>query len=560
MTPRARRLARTLAAVPLLALGGCASSGIGGGAMGGARVPLAREDRVVLTDFTQVTGVAAGRRLLFVASTNGLAVYDRQFQSWLPPLTVADGWPATRVTVMAADPVADGVWIGGFGEVLYWRPELDQLQRTLLPGQVDVVMFDARNYSGGAFVRSAGQWSRVTETGFASPAQPGELPPAEARVIPPGLPQIYQEFPALRSFEGILTRDEGSLRSWPVSAGSKSPDRSEVWLGTWGNGVFQVDPLFQRSEHRPFGLLDPAAGAIALAADGVWIAGGGNPSSDRAGLVFVSTGLREWRWLEHPFRTPLLGARAHDLETRGSRAWVATDRGVARVDTRSDRDIRFWSGTNGLPSDYAFAVAPREDGAWVGTGRGLVYVSDSARTSTGRASEVSEVIASGVAVRALLMTGDTLWIGSDAGLLLLPPVADPDSARPLRPAMADAEPRLRSQVTALGRSDSLVVIGTRDALLRLDLRSGRLLPRLLAPDVGQVGGIEKLAVDARTVWVAGPRGVLAITRGTDVGRFLPALGAFAGRVTDVVLTEEFAWIATEAGVVRLRRGIDGLPQ
>ena len=276
--------------------------------------------------------------------------------------------------------------------------------------------------------------------------------------------------------------------------------------------------------------------------------------------MFASTELREWRWLEHPIRTPLLGARAFDLETRGSRAWVATDRGVARIDTRSDRDLRFWSGTNGLPSDYTFAVAPREGGAWVGTGRGLVYISDSARTSQARASDVSEIVAPGVTVRALMLTGDTLWMGTDAGLLLLPPVADPDSARPVRPSVLDAEPRLRSQVTALGSSDSLVVIGTRDALVRLDLRSGRLLPRLLAPDVGQVGAIEKVAVDRRAIWISGPRGVLAITRGTDVGRFLPAFGAFAGRVTDIVLTEEFAWIATDAGVVRLRRGIDGLPR
>ena len=542
-----------------LALAGCASSGAGGGP-GGASVPFAREDRVVLTDFTQVTGVAAGRRLLFVASTNGLAIYDRQFGSWLPPFTARDGWPVTRVTTMAADPVSDGVWIGGFGEVLFYRPEVDQLQRVLLPGQVELFMFDARNYAGGAFVRSAGQWTRVTETGFATPASPSELPPPDARVIAPSLQQLYQEFPALRNFEGLLTRDEGSMRSWPVSAGSRSPDRSEVWLGTWGNGVFQVDPLFQRSEHRPYGLLDPAAGAIARAADGVWIAGSGRGVGDRAGLVFASTELREWRWLEHPMRTPLLGARALDLETRGSRAWVATDRGVARLDTRAARDVRFWSGTNGLPSDVVFAVAPREEGAWVGTGRGLVFVREGTRAGQARAGDVSEPIAAGVAVRALLLTGDTLWIGTDAGLLLLPPGSTPDSARPLRPAALESEPRLRSQVTALASSDSLVVIATRDVLVRLDLRSGRLLPRLLAPDVGQVGGIEHVAADARTIWVSGSRGVLAITRGTDVGRFLSAQSELPGAPADILLTDEFAWIATSAGVVRLRRGPDGLPR
>ena len=555
-----RRRESRLRVAALLVFAACASgprAGDGGGLGGGGRL----EDRVVLGRYAEIAGVAIGRRYVYLATQRGVAVYDRQFDSWLPPLPLAGDLPRGRAVPMAADPMTDAVWIGGFGEVLSWRPDLGALQRTIVPGQVDVILFDSRDYAGGAYVRSAGQWTRVTETGFSSPVDASQLPPAGARVLPETVEQIYQEFPSLRTYQSLLTRDESSLQSWPVSAAARAPDRSEVWLGTWGGGAFQVDPLFNRSTPHPFGLLTDDATAVALAADGVWVVGNAVYGSTRAGLVFASTSLQRWRWLEQPMRSPLLGARPYDLEVRGTRAWVASDRGVMRMDTRSENDVRWWSMTNGLPADVAFAVAPREGGAWAGTARGLVWVSDTSSRRTGRAADVGRNVAGDVAVRALLLTGDTLWVGSDGGLLLVPPVRDPDSARVVRPSAASLEPRLRDPVTAIARSDSIVVVATRDALVRFDLRTGQLLPRMLAVNLAQVGAVTALAVDDRTIWVTGTAGVLVVTRAGDVPRFLRAgTDAVPGPANDVVLEHDWAWLATRDGLVRLRRGADGLPQ
>jgi hypothetical protein len=124
-----------------------------------------------------------------------------------------------------------------------------------------------------------------------------------------GMDELYAQFPALQGFERLLTRDD-QLRSWPVSAGTQSPDQpSQVWLGTYGNGLFKVDPYFNTSEHLAFGLLDRGAGAVALAADGVWAAGIGDASSrGRGGLTFISEDLQEWRWVEGALAQPLAGA------------------------------------------------------------------------------------------------------------------------------------------------------------------------------------------------------------------------------------------------------------
>lgn len=550
-----RRWAAALA-IAVLAQGACGGVQGGPGRRSSFAGSSSRDERVLLTRFADVTGVGVTQRLVFITTPQGLGVYDRQFDAWLPPLAAGTEYPGDRVSFVAGDPTTDAVWVGGAGFVFYYQPSIDLFARANVPGAVDYIMFDRRNAGGGALVRSAGQWSRVSSTGFVQPVlNAADLPAAPDQIRPPTLAQLYDEFPGLQSFERLLTRDS-RLRSWQVSSGAKSPDRaSEVWLGTLGNGLYKVNPLFNSAENIPFGLLEPGAGALALAADGVWAAGSGDPGPDRrGGITFIESSLQEWRWLEGGLTQPLAGVRAYDLEVRGEWAWVATERGVARVATRNDEDFVLWAGVHGLPDDRAYAVAARPGGAWVGTARGLVFLADSAsRRSPGRGS-VGRTLLSGTPVRALLATGDTLWIGTDAGLLLLQPGND---SLPVRAAASEGEPRLLQPVRAIARSDSIVVVANADELLRYDLNTGRLLPRLDAVNVRGVGRVNTVAVDGRTLWVGGALGVIVVDRGTGTSRFLGAADRIAAEAYDIVLARDFAWVATRAGVVRLTRLPDG---
>ncbi|HEU4563794.1 MAG TPA: hypothetical protein VFS05_04055 [Gemmatimonadaceae bacterium] len=526
----------------------CASAG-GGGAAGGGGLARPSEDRVLLTASGEITGVAVSQRMVFATTPTALLALDRQFDRWLPPYALAQGLRGGMVTAMAADPVEDGAWVGSFGAVTYIRPLLDFGTSAVVPGTPDVIMFDARDPGAGALVRSSGIWSLVSRTGMTSPVDPARLPPPAARILPPTLRELYREYPSLESFGAMLTRDE-QLQSWPVTAGARAPDRNEVWLGTAGNGLYRVDPLFNRSEHYPFGLMDPGAGALAPAADGVWIAGLGLDRWGRGGLTFASSDLRRWRWVEGSMTRPLAGARAFALDVRGSVAWVATDRGLVRLDTRRESDSRVFTLADGLPDDRVLAVAATGAGAWVGTARGLAFVRDSLARGERPASGA---IAQGTAVRTLLATGDTLWAGTDAGLLL---VAPGDSlAR--RPAALAREPRLGRPVLALARSDSEVVVATDAELVRLAYPSGRLLPRYAALSLASVGAVRAMAMDARTIWIVGAGGVLVVGRADGVTRFHAAPGEIPAEAYDVLLEPEAAWIATRVGVLRMRRLRDG---
>ena len=544
---------RTLIGVAAMAAAfGCGGARTGGNELEderGGRIATAREDRVLLTQFNEISAIAASQRHLFIATPYGLGIMDRQFNRWLPPVTVADGYPHEQATVLAADPASDAVWIGAIGAVVIYRPNTDFVTRVPLAGIVEQIAF--HRAANMTYVRASGSWYGVSFSGLVTPVNRSQLPPTNELTMPSRLEDVYREFPGLRAFERLLTRDQ-HLRNYPVTVGTRSPERSEVWLGTWGDGVFQVDPLFQQATHRPFGLVDRGAGAITHGAGGVWIAGLGTGIRPRGGVTFASSELQTWRWLTGPINSPLSGTRASDLAMREDVLWIGTDHGLARISSRNENDLEFWSALNGLPSDQVLSLAPKHGGAWVGTTRGLVFVTDTGRGRR-RSRNVGASLGEGTPIRALLLTGDTLWIGSDAGLLLLPPGGE---NRLVRAAAVASEQRLARPIRALARSDSLVAIATENDVMFINITTGQLRPRLDLVAVGMVRDIRSLAMDEKSIWIAGGFGAVMVRRSDGLTRAVRPSGVY-GEVEDMVITPEYVWLATADGVTRLRRMADG---
>jgi hypothetical protein len=525
-----------------LAAAGCGSfPGSGGPSIAGFN-----EDRVTIGNYADVIGVAASPRMVFVASEAGLAVRDVLAERWLPPLTESRGYPAARITGLAGDPELDGVWITAIGEVMFYRPAIDQLIRTVVAGRVDRIFFDRLDPAAGAYVGYGDQWARVSHAGFTVPLSYDQLPPAGQRLVPPTLESLSAEFPALQSFAGLLTRDD-ALRSWRLSAGARLPGRSEVWLGTAGGGVYLADPLFNRARPIPYGLFERGASSLALAADGVWIGSLGVDFRGTGGVAAASADLQEWAWLRGPPDGSLAGLRVYDIAVRGGRVWVATDRGVAVRSVASSSDGRQpdWSWEPRSRGARVFALAANATGVWAGTDRGVEVLEPGA--STPRQPTLATA-----PVRALLLAGDTLWIGTDAGIRR----TRPSDGREV-PFVGAAPAWLNRGIVALARSDSIIVAATDDRVALVDLRRDivRTLPG--DPDLSRLGRLLSVAVDPRTIWVGGDRGAVVVDRATALVRSVNEPGMIGDAVLDIVLQPEFAWLATPAGVVRIRRLPDG---
>ncbi len=564
MTVHSRRVPAVLAALSIgvIALSSCAVSGAGGGTGSGSSGALGgfgrREERQRIGSFGTVQAVAVSRRYVFAAGSSGIAIYDRVMSSWLPPLTRDDGLADQQITVLAGDPVEDALWLGVPGGVIMYRPLTEQLQRTIVTGVPDVIAFD-RAGTGDAIVRAGGEWTRVSRLGLATPMV--RPPTANTLILPRTLTDLYTQFPTLRTQPSLLLRSQPSdrpLRNVQIISGAASPERvSEAWIGTAGDGLFRLDPAFMQATPLPYGLMEPGVGALALAADGVWAAGLGQ-SLDRGGLSFVAADLQRFRWIDGTIAVPLVGVRGLSMVTRASRAWLGTDRGLVRVRLDGTQAIQGWSVLDGLPDERVLSVATRDDGVWAGTARGLVYVSDSSDTRNVRTRGVGVRLLDNLPVHALQFTGDTLWIGTDAGLMAIASPNGRAGGEVSRPVGND--PALRRAVRALAWSDTVLLAATDDAVLRLAPRGGVEPVRVDLLDVRLVGRVTKVAIDERTIWLAGTDGVVIVSRRDGATRVLRVPGDLPGAVLDLAASRDYLWIGTPQGLIRLRRrGDGGLP-
>ena len=528
----------------------------GGGGGGPSSTAGFLEDRVTVGSYGEIAAVAASTRMVFVASEAGLAVYDALSQRWLRPLTAEEGYPVGRITGLAADPETDGVWIAAVGEVLLYRPSIDQLIRTIIAGRVDRIMFDRDDPAAGAYVGYGDRWTRVSPTGFAFNVNFDQLPPRGQQIVGTTLESLYREMPALESFSGLLTRDD-ALRSWRPTSGARVDGRSEVWIGTLGGGLYLADPLFNRARHLPYGLFERGASSLAVASEGVWAGSAGLDFRGTGGVSFASSDLQQWQWLRGPADGSMAGLRIHDIVVRGDRIWVATDRGVASrsVEQAAAGQSPEWRWEMGRSPGRAFALAATLDGVWVSGDRdvALLAPADDRAQATREGSNAS-TIASAPA-RSMVVVGDTLWMGTDAGLAL---VRRSDATpRVTRPTLAAEPIWFQRPTVALARSDSVLAVATdsRVGLINLSRGAVALLPG--DPDFSRLGRLLSVAIDARTLWVGGDRGAVVVDRSTGIQRVADQPGRLAEPVLDIALHAEFAWLATPSGLVRIRRLPDG---
>jgi hypothetical protein len=106
-------------------------------------------------------------------------------------------------------------------------------------------------------------------------------------------------------------------------------------------------------------------------------------------------------------------------------------------------------------------------------------------------------------------------------------------------------------------SDSVLLVATDDAVLRLTPRHASEPVRVAELDVRLVGQVTRLAMDDRTVWMVGTDGVLVVPRAGGAPRVLRVPTDLPAPPTDLVASRDWLWIATPIGIMRLRRTTDG---
>jgi ligand-binding sensor domain-containing protein len=221
---------------------------------------------------------------------------------------------------------------------------------------------------------------------------------------------------------------------------------------------------------------------------------------------------------------------------QGAALWAATDRGLARIAT-SDGRVDLLDEARGLPDGRVYSLMSRQGRITAGTRRGVVRVNDSLRVERLVPRFVDPVL-------AVFAAGDSVWLGTQRGLLLAPPGGE-DAVRPA----ALASLSLQAPVVALGALGDTIVALTRDQMQWRDPQTGAWT---LGPNLSAIlGGLVAFAADGPGFWVAGDQGVAFARLTSPPIRPLRA-GDLPGVANDLAVDAEFLWVATNAGLVRFR--------
>jgi len=489
------------------------------------------EHRSVVSDFSTVDALAVSESHLFVATPNGLAIYDRRFHRWDAPATVVDGYPTERVNAVLADPADESVWLATRNGLTKYRPAFRQFESMIVPGGVQELLYDGDDPFNGIYLRGRTGWAFLARGSFI-PAPSRNLPPPGRRRGSMSVEAVLAAQPVADAMRASVLTDD-RLRTYRYTSAARAPIVGDYYLGTDGFGVVHLDPLTAQLERVPFGLLDQGVGAVVTVPGGVWV--GTDHRSRRSGFTFVDDDLQRFETVQGPRATGLGFNGVRALMAREHEVWAATDAGV--VVFGPDGGTRRLGTSQGLPDRDTYALAQGPSGVWVGTAFGLAFFpAGGVGASAGQTR---------VPVLALSAARDTVWVGTTSGLAMAAPGSDL-----LVPTEVASNVDLTVAIVAVTHAADTVVAASIDRIVWRAPAGTWQVERLVSSDIGPIFA---LAGDRGGVWIGAQGGIAFYRFRQRDYQIFRAPADVPGSVRGLVVAGPYLWVATETGLVRFAR-------
>ncbi len=487
-------------------------------------------DRTVIGDFTRITSIACALDRVYITSPSAALLWHPQFQQWEGPYEPPDRALLARVFASLVDPLDNSLWLVRPEGWIHFQPELQLWDSGTVADGVVSIAFDANDPASGLYLRTRRGWSELPRGSLS--AFPGRGPGRP--VGPTSVDEALRSAPTLQANAAQILVDP-HLRTVRYTAAARSFDNLGWYLGTSGIGTLYLGDGAATPDRLTFGLPSPVVGALLRAPDGLWAATQRTQLAEAA-LTLVDPELKSFRSVSGLPASGTPFTQMREIVGQGTGVWAATDYGLARIETRDGR-IDLVDENRGLPDGRVYSVMSRQGRITVGTARGLARVDDSLRVQR---------IAPGFAdaAYAVFSIGDSVWVGTDGGMLL----ALPGGSDLVRPATL-ASVSLQAPVFAIGALGDTLVGLTRDQMLWRDPRTQTWTA---GPNLsGLLGALHTFTADGKGFWIAGDRGVAFAGLNTPPLRPLRA-GDLPGVARDVAVDGDFLWVATDAGLVRFR--------
>ena len=491
------------------------------------------EDRTVIGDFSRVNAIATSSDRVFIASPTAVLIWNPLFHHWEGSFDPPDRTLLAQVFTGLADPLDNSLWLARPDGWIHYQPDIQLWDQGLVPEGIVGIAFDQDDPLAGLYLRTRRGWLLLPRGGAVP--MPGRSP--SRPVSPPTVEQAIRSNPSLQANAAAILTDN-RLRNVRYTVAARAFDNRGWYLGTSGIGALYLADGAPLPERLTFGLPSPDVGAVFSWPGGVWAATNRTPATDAA-FTFLDPNLEEFHTIPGPSALGTPFNQVRDLAGQGKALWAATDLGVTRAEPDEGR-IRLVDQGSGLPDSRVYSLASRGGRITAGTARGVVRISDSMAV---------ERIAPAYrdAAYAVFPAGDSVWVGTPAGLLL----ALRGRADLVRPEGL-ASPSYHGTVVDLASLGDTLVALTRDQFLWRDPRTARWT---LGPNLSALlGRTRSFAADGPGFWVAGERGV-GYARLSTAPLLSLREGDLPGSVSSLAVDDDYLWVGTNRGLVRFRLNV-----
>ncbi len=234
----------------------------------------------------------------------------------------------------------------------------------------------------------------------------------------------------------------------------------------------------------------------------------------------------------------LPGDRVRNVAPDDREVWVATPRGLGRMD-RNSRRWETFHAPDPLPSDNVYSVAVDDRFAWVGTAKGIVRWDKLAKKFEpfGRQRGTKDL-----AIFDILSFGKTVWFASQKGLLRFGRQTGewqyygPQEGLDIGAVL---------EIMRVG--ESLWLLG-HDGIARFDLRS-EAISTFKKSDGLPSNLVTAFAPVAGETWIGTDKGIVVYKPGSDaISPFLYGKGMPPGQVVGIQVSMPWVWVATSKGL------------
>ncbi len=440
-------------------------------------------------NFNYIRAVVQGPQDIYAGTTQGLIRYNFRTRVWEEPYTTSNGLHENQVEGLYYDEQEMILWIKTPTGLERYHPYFNDFESVPISHLNPALFFSQKNL--------------------------------------PAIPLYMNDNFSYMPEDGVI-RDNYS-RIFRIS--DFMADRfSNIWVGTWGDGLYQGSLHMQKLEKMPYSLIESNVAAMGFDGENIWF-GGVNQS---AGITRFNHKKKLWTHYSSQFTAGLTDNNVTSICVTPDFIWFGTWGGLLRFEKKNEQ----WKHFTELPHNNITVLTQDDSLLWIGTVRGMGMLNmQQGSFNSAKFLENREILD--------IQVKDTLiWVASQEGLCIF------HKTRRRWQILGDI-PILKDRIcSSLFLDHDRIWIGTQVGLffLRLEDHTWAQVPMAKPFEDAPIYGIDG---DINRLWIALDEGVLCYLKKKGQWKYYRQEdGLIDNKVQSIAVDGEYVWFGTPTGVTR----------